>query len=456
MNDRDRLGVEGRMDRGVTKPGGVLRLTISVADPPRGRREVAVAVAVDASLSMLHPAAPDAVSKWELAQRVLERVHGLLPDGCPLVLVRFAREARVISAGRRPDRLPAVDGPTNSDADSYTNIGDALTVAGRELLAQAPDADVYRVLLITDGEANIGRWQPEQLAHIVAGLGDQGIGTDALGIGVDARDEALAEMVGVCGQMQHVWAAAEDVDRIDAIVSSLIEPVVGAAAGRGELRVLIRPGWTVEALRRIKPQRHLMKVPPPTSRGTELRLPLPAVSTGEDRPVFLLRLRAPDTPLGAHTILQARGGVVAGGRRLAVDSRADPQAAQRFRVTVEADVFPDAESSLEHEESIAEFDEEIAKRASFAHSRESVTELFRNAALWAADRGFDDLADHYNATLRALGQGVAPADAVSGARVRATRTRTRTRDLVEAGPVPGRPHGGAVSRRRLDDVLGNS
>lgn len=465
MSGGECLGIESLMDRTIAQPGGALRVMIVPGDPARtdgpaaaangageGDRQVAVAVVVDASLSMAHPAVRGGSSKWELAHQVLGCIHELLPADCSMVLVRFSQYARIVYTGRRPAALPFIDSPSDGAEDRWTNIGDALTTAGQALVEQAPDADIYRILLITDGVANFGRYDTAELVETADQLGAQGIGVDALGIGEDARDEVLAEIVGALGETQHVWATADDVKGISQTATAMVGPVFRAVAGRGEMRVLVRAGWEVEAVRLLRPQSRRLTVPAATERGTELRLPLPLVGVGDDRPAYLLRLRAPRRDHGPHVVLQVRGGVMLGGRRVAVDGR---DVSARFQVRVDGSGFPDANPYLERREQEADLVDEVLAQLPRVRTEARVVEIYRAAAARATELGFTDLADAYTATLGAIDEGVSPNDAVSGAQVRATRTQPRTSDLVQPETrAKSRGQDRIAARRRLDEVFG--
>jgi hypothetical protein len=328
--------------------------------------------------------------------------------------------------------------PVRDDhADLWTNIAGALRLAGETLLDQAPDATVYRTLLITDGKANVDPYTSGELARIVSEFAAQGVGVDALGIGEDAENEVLAEVVGATGQTQHVWAMADDVARVDTLVGNLLYPFFTAVGGRGELRIRVNPDWTVEAALRVVPQTSRLQIPSRSAKGTDFRLPLLAVGRDDDRPVYLLRLRAPSRETPRRELVQVRGGLVVDGRRVDVDQRSGPS---DYRARVTATVASDANPYLDWVERRAELAEEVEQALRGIKDGAGVERIYQDAEGRALKLGFDELADLYRASLKALSLDVSPKDVKSTTAVGGTRLRTRTRDLLDPQERYG-PHG---------------
>ncbi|MFT5464992.1 MAG: hypothetical protein ACI8UO_000078 [Verrucomicrobiales bacterium] len=117
----------------------------------------------------------------------------LLPND-QVTLIGFAREPRLLAdrvsggeVGKKLSELVA-----NTASDGGTNLEAALRIAFEKAEEQKLEGAQNRVVLITDGAANLGDAEPEQLAKIVGQMRVNGIAFDAAGVGADgANDEVL-------------------------------------------------------------------------------------------------------------------------------------------------------------------------------------------------------------------------------------------------------------------------
>jgi Mg-chelatase subunit ChlD len=82
------------------------------------------------------------------------------------------------------DRLPSEGG---------TNLEEALKLAGELALQRKNPTAQNRIVLLTDGAANLGDARPELLAQKIAGLRQQGIAFDAAGIGAGGLNDRMLE-----------------------------------------------------------------------------------------------------------------------------------------------------------------------------------------------------------------------------------------------------------------------
>lgn len=124
----------------------------------------------------------------------LVQLSGLLGENDTITLVGFAREPRLVA-----DRLNGakageiVDAAMRMPAEGGTNLEQALTL-GEELAKRqfAPGAQ-NRIVLLTDGAANLGNAKPEDLAKKIEELRQQGIAFDAAGIGAEGVNDKMLE-----------------------------------------------------------------------------------------------------------------------------------------------------------------------------------------------------------------------------------------------------------------------
>jgi len=108
----------------------------------------------------------------------------------------------------------------------------------------AQEAGVSRCFLLTDGLANVGVTDPEQIASEAAGIRDHaGIGTSTFGIGPDYNELLLGPLaVAGGGQFHHLRAASEIADTFIGELGDLL----AVSARQARLEVRADPGIQVD------------------------------------------------------------------------------------------------------------------------------------------------------------------------------------------------------------------
>jgi Mg-chelatase subunit ChlD len=117
-----------------------------------------------------------------------------------LSIVTFARTARLWVDGARGDQAgTAVNEVSDLTPEGGTNLEEAMNLAyataRRHYLAQG----VNRVVLLTDGAANLGNVDPEALKQKVESFRKQGIALDCFGIGWEGYNDDLLEVLSSNG-----------------------------------------------------------------------------------------------------------------------------------------------------------------------------------------------------------------------------------------------------------------
>lgn len=117
-----------------------------------------------------------------------------------LSIVTFARTARLWVDGARGDQAgTAVNQVSNLTPEGGTNLEEAMNLAyvtaRRHYLANG----VNRVVLLTDGAANLGNVDPEALKQKVESFRKQGIALDCFGIGWEGYNDDLLEQLSSNG-----------------------------------------------------------------------------------------------------------------------------------------------------------------------------------------------------------------------------------------------------------------
>ncbi|MCB9671985.1 MAG: VWA domain-containing protein [Alphaproteobacteria bacterium] len=173
-------------------------LTITVKAPEEGgqavRSPVNVAVVMDASGSM------SAQGKIAYAKEAAETVVRSLQPTDAFSLVTFNDDAQVI--------VPASPGQSHQQLirqidrvyeGGGTNLYAGMHLAEREIARVLDSGEVGRLVILSDGNANVGVTDPDVLARFAAEAAGRGIAVSAMGLGVDYNEDLLAHIADVGG-----------------------------------------------------------------------------------------------------------------------------------------------------------------------------------------------------------------------------------------------------------------
>jgi Ca-activated chloride channel homolog len=160
-----------------------------------------VALVIDTSGSM-------AGAKIENARAAARELVEKLADGDIVSILTFSDEATervpptVLGPETRGSVLRVLAGLAPSGG---TNMFDGLRLAEREALSSPPTHPVRRVVMISDGMANIGPSSPEILGSLAARGADGGVQVSAIGVGLDYDEHTLnALAVRSSGRLYHL------------------------------------------------------------------------------------------------------------------------------------------------------------------------------------------------------------------------------------------------------------
>jgi Ca-activated chloride channel family protein len=218
--------------------------------PGAPRRGLALAVALDASGSMDHPAgAPDgspvrfghqvifggpnahANTKMERCKSaVWEAVSLLGPDDMASLTVFSSMAATPFPLARMTEDNKALFKATldKVSASGGTALEAGWREAGREAAKGIDHGLLCRAALFTDGEASTGERDPEKLSAMAAQLAELGVGTSCFGVGAHFNEDLLCAMADAGeGNFRYIpdaaLAACAAIDEVNGL---------GATAGR--------------------------------------------------------------------------------------------------------------------------------------------------------------------------------------------------------------------------------
>ena len=186
-----RLRVE--LDRPVLPAGSretaVVKVALDCYRPPASRRaSVNLALVIDKSGSM----GGEKIARGREA--ALEAVRRLSADDLVSVVVYDNGVRVLVPACRVGDGIAifhAIDGIT---ADGGTNLHGGVVAGAAELRKHIEEGYAHRVLLLSDGLANVGPQTPEALGSLGAQLVRQGISVTTVGLGLDFNEDLMTRL----------------------------------------------------------------------------------------------------------------------------------------------------------------------------------------------------------------------------------------------------------------------
>jgi Ca-activated chloride channel family protein len=176
----------------------------------------------------------------------------------------------------------------------WTDLSGGWLEGCREVAARLAAEGVNRALLLTDGLANRGITDIEELTHHARELRKRGVATSTFGVGLDFNEqllEALAEQGG--GHFYYI----ERPDQIPEVFRRELGELLTVVAREAFLSIAIPRGLSVELLGELPHERH----------GGRLRIFLGDLCAGERRMIYTRVLTPPDAP-GTSVVLRGELG----------------------------------------------------------------------------------------------------------------------------------------------------
>lgn len=316
--DRSLARAEARSTRYL-----MVTLNTRVAESRAKRLPVHVGIALDRSGSM------QAERKFELASTALLEAVAMLQASDRFTLVTYDGEVDVIMPSVTADpatkelamrRLSDI-GPRGS-----TDLHAGWEAAARQIRDQLTRDCVNRVLLLTDGLANVGVTDPEALTSYAAQLRREGITTSTFGVGDDFDEQLLRDLAEHGGG--HAYYI-ESPNQIADLLTSELGEALEVVHRDVVVQVSLPPGADCTLLNR---NRH-------TVRDGQLTVHLGDQVSGQEV-TLVVRLTLPEDRIGART-----GGNVAVRHTMGESGAAARQTAETLLNASYAFTYADHEAN---------------------------------------------------------------------------------------------------------------
>jgi len=222
--------------RAIARVGGGLHLLVRAVPPAQAvqpdRRPVALALVIDRSGSMAGPAAAAITpeqsgvggddtgqpSKLGFVKAATLRLLDLMHDGDAVTLVVFddtiqvVKPLTVLGAKARVAIAAAIKGV---ETGGSTNIEGGIKLGLAQLSKSVRKEFGCKLVLLSDGEANVGEQRPAVLAEHAAGAAHNGVTISTLGFGFDYNIALLSHLAEAGnGDFTHI----ESLQSLDAVL----------------------------------------------------------------------------------------------------------------------------------------------------------------------------------------------------------------------------------------------
>jgi len=169
----------------------ILRVGIATKPKSVGERKPAHLVfLVDVSGSMSSP------DKLELAKKSLRILTNNLKDGDTVALVTYVGATELVLPATGLDHKAEILGAIDRlETGGSTAMGSGIDLAYQQAMKGKTPGAISRVIVCTDGDANVGAHTHDELLRIIAGRAKEGVTLSTIGFGMGNYKDELMEQL---------------------------------------------------------------------------------------------------------------------------------------------------------------------------------------------------------------------------------------------------------------------
>lgn len=231
----------------------------------------------------------------EYAQQAAVGIIQRLGEQDHVALIQYDDSAQIVVASTSMDpkgkatMTSAIQGITLGGG---TNLHGGLVLGRDEVQRVATQGQVSRVILLSDGQANIGVVDPQQIAGVARDAANRGTRITTVGVGLDYNED-LMEAIAESGRGNyHYVKEAKDLDRV---IAGELAGIQATVATNVELRLTpVCPAVQITEVHGYESRRD----------GTAFVVPM-ADLIGNDSRKLLVSMKVPDAQKGHIATLRA-------------------------------------------------------------------------------------------------------------------------------------------------------
>lgn len=225
------------------------------AQPSQEQRSPAnVAIVIDRSGSM-------SGDRIENARRAaIMAVDGLGPNDIVSIIAFDDRVEVVTPATKVHDKAAITQAIGRIRAGGSTALFAGVSKGANEVRKFLDRTRVNRVILLSDGQANVGPSSPAELGQLGSSFAREGISVTTIGLGLDYNEDLMAQLAGYSDGNHAFVQSPQDLARIfklefgdvGSVVAQEVELTIRLRKGIRPLRILGRDGEIMEGVVRMR------------------------------------------------------------------------------------------------------------------------------------------------------------------------------------------------------------
>lgn len=269
------VGVSNPVMPAGEKDTNHIRISLKGFELPKSeeRPPVNVAIVIDTSGSM-------GGSKIDQARRAaVAAVQRLSDDDIVSVVLYNSSASVLVPATKATDRSDIIRKIRSINAEGSTALFAGVSKGAAEARKFLSSDSVNRVILLSDGLANVGPKSPRELERLGASLVKEGISVSTLGLGLGYNEDLMAGLASAASG-NHIFI--EDADDMVAVFNSEFDDLMSAVASDFKINARVAEG--IRPVRVLGTKADIV--------GRDVYVPLAQLYAKQDR-YFVLEVEVP-------------------------------------------------------------------------------------------------------------------------------------------------------------------